>query len=52
MALPGHLIDDRLTIACGEGALRLLKLQRAGKAALPAGDFQRGFRLAPGTALA
>ena len=49
---PGHLIDDRLTVACGEGALRLLKLQRAGKAALPAGDFQRGFRLAPGMALA
>ena len=49
---PGHLIDDRLTVACGEGALRLLKLQRAGKAALAAEDFQRGFRLAPGTALA
>jgi methionyl-tRNA formyltransferase len=48
----GHLIDDRLTIACGEGALRLLKLQRAGKAALAAEDFQRGFRLGPGTALA
>jgi methionyl-tRNA formyltransferase len=48
----GQLIDDRLTIACGEGALRLLKLQRAGKAALAAEDFQRGFRLAPGTALA
>jgi methionyl-tRNA formyltransferase len=49
---PGHLIDERLTVACGAGALRLLKLQRAGKAALPAQDFQRGFRLAPGTALA
>jgi methionyl-tRNA formyltransferase len=48
----GQLIDDRLTIACGEGALRLLKLQRAGKAALAAEDFQRGFRLGPGTALA
>jgi methionyl-tRNA formyltransferase len=50
--LPGRLIDDRLTIACGEGALRLLKLQRAGKAPLAAEDFRRGFRLAPGTALA
>jgi methionyl-tRNA formyltransferase len=50
--IPGHLIDDRLTVACGEGALRLLKLQRAGKAALSAGDFQRGFRLAPGMVLA
>jgi methionyl-tRNA formyltransferase len=50
--LPGHLIDDRLTIACGEGALRLLKLQRAGRAPLAAEDFQRGFRLAPGMMLA
>jgi methionyl-tRNA formyltransferase len=49
---PGHVIDDWLTIACGEGALRLLKLQRAGKAPLAAADFQRGFRLAPGMALA
>jgi methionyl-tRNA formyltransferase len=49
---PGHLIDDRLTVACGAGALRLLKLQRAGKAALPAPDFQRGFRLTPGMVLA
>jgi methionyl-tRNA formyltransferase len=49
---PGHLIDDRLTVACGAGALRLLKLQRAGKAALPGQDFQRGFPLARGTALA
>jgi methionyl-tRNA formyltransferase len=50
--IPGLVIDDRLTVACGQGVLRLLKLQRAGKAALPAQDFQRGFRLAPGTALA
>ena len=50
--LPGHLIDDRLTVVCGAGALRLLKLQRAGKAALPAQDFQRGFPLTAGMVLA
>jgi methionyl-tRNA formyltransferase len=49
---PGRLLDERLTVACGEGALRLLKLQRAGKAALPAEDFLRGFRLADGATLA
>ena len=30
---PGELLDDRLTIACNEGAVRILELQRAGKAA-------------------
>ena len=28
---PGDLLDDRLTVACGEGAIRILELQRAGK---------------------
>jgi len=35
-------------IACGAGALRLLRLQRAGRAALPAADFLRGYALPPG----
>jgi len=39
---PGELLDDRLTIACGEGAIRILELQRAGKAPMKAGDFLRG----------
>jgi len=51
-ATPGRLLDDRLTVACGEGALRLLTLQRAGKAALAADAFLRGFRLEPGQAIA
>ena len=51
-AAPGTVLDDRLTVACGEGALRLLKVQRAGKAALDAEAFLRGFDLAPGTRLA
>ena len=49
---PGRLLDDRLTIACGQGALRLLTVQRPGKAALGAAEFLRGFKLAPGTVLA
>lgn len=48
---PGQVIDDRLTIACAEGAVRLHVLQRAGRAALPAADLLRGFALPPGTAL-
>ncbi|WP_368417107.1 methionyl-tRNA formyltransferase [Falsiroseomonas sp.] len=36
-------------IACGTGALRLLRLQRAGRAALPAPDFLRGYALPPGS---
>ncbi len=51
-AEPGTLLDDRLTVACGEGALRLLRVQRAGKAAMDAEAFLRGFALAPGSRLA
>ena len=36
---PGHVLDAHLTIACGQGALRLLEVQRAGKAPMPAGGF-------------
>jgi methionyl-tRNA formyltransferase len=50
-AEPGLVLDENLTIACGEGALRLLELQRAGKAALPAAAFLRGFRLGAGARL-
>jgi methionyl-tRNA formyltransferase len=39
---PGALLDNRLTIACGEGAIRILELQRAGKQPMKAGDFLRG----------
>ena len=48
---PGLILDERLTIACGERALRLLMVQRPGKAAMPAEAFLRGFRLAAGTVL-
>jgi methionyl-tRNA formyltransferase len=43
----GELLDDRLKVACGEGALRILELQRAGKAPMKAGEFLRGTALKP-----
>mgnify|MGYP001388143454 FL=1 len=44
---PGSLLDDHLTIACGDGAIRLLQIQRAGKQPMAAPDFLRGTPLAP-----
>jgi methionyl-tRNA formyltransferase len=44
----GSFIDDRLTIACGSDAVRLLKLQREGKGAMVANDFMRGFPITSG----
>jgi methionyl-tRNA formyltransferase len=49
---PGEVLDDRLTIACASGAVRLLELQREGKGAMTADDFLRGLIVAPGTRLA
>jgi methionyl-tRNA formyltransferase len=49
---PGTVLDGAPTIACGTGALRLLTLQRAGRAAMPASDFLRGYALPPGSVLA
>jgi methionyl-tRNA formyltransferase len=46
---PGSVLDDRLTIACKEGALRILELQRAGKQPMTAEEFLRGTQLKPGT---
>lgn len=48
---PGDVLDDGLLIACGDGAVRLLRAQREGKAAQDTGDFVRGFPLTPGAAL-
>jgi methionyl-tRNA formyltransferase len=45
---PGEVLDDALLIACGEGALRLLRVQREGKAAMAAEDFLRGAPVARG----
>ncbi len=46
---PGTLLDDRLTVACGEGAVRILQLQRAGRQAMKADEFLRGSSVAAGT---
>ncbi|MDT3737345.1 MAG: methionyl-tRNA formyltransferase [Denitratisoma sp.] len=40
--------SDGIVVACGEGALRLIELQKAGGKRLPAADFLRGFDLKPG----
>ncbi len=48
---PGEVLDDRLTIACGAGAIRLVEVQRAGKRPASAEEFLRGFALAKGTLL-
>jgi methionyl-tRNA formyltransferase len=44
---PGELLDENLGVACGEGAIRILELQRAGKAPMKAADFLRGTPLKP-----
>jgi methionyl-tRNA formyltransferase len=49
---PGTVLDDALAVACGQGAVRLLVLQREGKSPAQAPDFLRGLAVAPGTRLA
>ena len=48
----GTTLDDRLTIACSEGALRPIRVQRAGRGVMPTADLLRGFPIAAGTRLA
>lgn len=48
---PGEVLDDALLIACGQGALRLKKLQRPGKKAMAAEDLLRGWPMPRGTRL-
>jgi methionyl-tRNA formyltransferase len=45
---PGTVLDDRLAIACGEGAIRIVELQRAGRAPMKAAEFLRGSPLKAG----
>ncbi|GLI21174.1 methionyl-tRNA formyltransferase [Xanthobacter flavus] len=51
-AAPGMVLDDRLTIACGAGAVRLVELQKAGKQPMGAETFLRGNAVPPGSRLA
>jgi methionyl-tRNA formyltransferase len=48
---PGRVLDDSLTVACGQGAVRLTEVQRAGKRPMSAGDFLRGVTIAPRTVI-
>lgn len=45
---PGAVLDDALTIACQDGAVRLIRVQKAGKSPVSAEDFLRGNPLKPG----
>jgi methionyl-tRNA formyltransferase len=48
---PGTVLGPGLTVACGEGALRLIEVQRPGRAAMPDEALLRGFAIPPGTML-
>ena len=48
---PGTALDDKLSVACGDGAIRIVDLQAAGKRAMTADEFLRGTPIAPGTVL-
>lgn len=47
-AEPGTLLDGEGTIACAEGAVKLIQVQRAGRAPMSGVEFLRGARLEPG----
>jgi methionyl-tRNA formyltransferase len=47
--VPGEVVAEDLTVACGEDALKLLKVQRAGKGVMEARELLKGFPLPPGT---
>jgi len=47
----GEVIDDDLTIACGDGSIRPLRVQRAGRGPLTPGELLRGFAIPKGTTL-
>src|SRR5215467_8202553 len=48
---PGTVLDSRLTVACHDGAVRIVALQPAGKRAMTADEYLRGTPVAPGTVL-
>ncbi len=48
---PGMVLDQRLTVACGTGALRLARVQLAGRPAMAADAFLRGHPVPAGTIL-
>lgn len=48
---PGEVLDEALTVACGEGAVRLVEVQRAGKKTMPVEEVLRGFPIPAGSRL-
>jgi methionyl-tRNA formyltransferase len=48
---PGAVLDGSLLVACGEGAVRLVRVQREGRAAQEAAEFLKGFPIAAGSRL-
>jgi methionyl-tRNA formyltransferase len=48
---PGTVLGAALTVACGAGALRLMEVQRPGRAAMPDEALLRGYAIPPGTVL-
>ena len=48
---PGQVLDDQLTVACGDGAVRLVELQRAGRQPMRIDEFLRGTPIAAGSML-
>jgi len=48
---PGRVLDDKLTIACGAGSVRLVELQRSGGRPMSADEFLRGLPVGPATVL-
>ena len=48
---PGEALDDTLTVACGSGAVRLIRVQREGRAAQPASEMLNGLPIPAGTVL-
>jgi methionyl-tRNA formyltransferase len=49
--VPGRVLDDALTVACGSGAVRILQLQRAGRQPMTTDEFLRGTAVTPSTVL-
>ena len=49
--VPGTVLDGELTVACAKGAVRLDRVQRAGKKPMEAADFLRGSKFPAGTVL-
>ncbi len=48
---PGEVLDDALLVGCGEGAVRLTRVQREGRAAQDASEFLKGFAITVGSML-